>query len=88
MSELNVSAPTRPPHAQRSLHGKVALVTGAASVCGSRAGTRKPVAPSTTVLLMPPTSAPMTGRAQAIASTGVMPKGSYQGVVTNTSAAP
>ena len=30
---------------------------------------------------------PMTGVPQAIASTGVMPNGSYQGVVTNTSAA-
>ena len=34
-----------------------------------------------------PTLAPITGVPQAIASTGVMPKGSYQGVLTKTSAA-
>ena len=36
---------------------------------------------------MPPTFAPTTGVPQAIASTGVMPNGSYHGVVTKTSAA-
>jgi hypothetical protein len=36
---------------------------------------------------MPPTRAPTTGVPHAMASTGVMPNGSYHGVVTNTSAA-
>jgi NAD(P)-dependent dehydrogenase (short-subunit alcohol dehydrogenase family) len=35
MSELNASAPNRAPHTQRSMHGKVALVTGAASGLGA-----------------------------------------------------
>ncbi|CUI30293.1 Uncharacterised protein [Achromobacter xylosoxidans] len=59
-----------------------------ARLSGSRGGTRKPVLPCTTVLRMPPVSEPTTGRPQAMASTGVMPKGSYHGVVTNTSQAP
>ena len=36
---------------------------------------------------MPPTREPTTGTPQAIASNGVIPNGSYQGVETNTSAA-
>ena len=43
--------------------------------------------PSTTVVRTPPTALPITGAPQAIASTGVMPNGSYHGVVTKTSAA-
>ena len=54
---------------------------------GSCGGTRKPVTPSTTEYWMPPTALPITGVPQAIASSGVMPNGSYHGVVTNTSAA-
>ena len=43
--------------------------------------------PSSTLCLIPPTAAPITGRAQAMASSGVMPKGSYQGRVRKASAA-
>jgi hypothetical protein len=39
------------------------------------------------VYLIPPTFEPITGVPQAIASTGVIPKGSYQGVEMKISAA-
>ena len=39
------------------------------------------------VKAIPPTRDPMTGAPHAIASSGVSPNGSYQGVVTATSAA-
>src|SRR5690606_22442564 len=59
-----------------------------ATAAASEGGPRKPVSPSLTVYLIPPTLLPITGRPHAIASSGVMPNGSYQGVVTKTSAAP
>ncbi len=58
-----------------------------ASRSGWFGGMRYPVSPSFTVNLMPPTFAPITGVPHAIASMGVIPNGSYQGVVTKTSAA-
>ena len=58
-----------------------------AIAAGSSGGTRYPVSPSRTVNLIPPTFAPITGVPHAIASSGVIPNGSYHGVVTKTSAA-
>ena len=46
---------------------------------GSRGGTWTPVTPSTTVSIIPPTAEATTGTPHAIASSGTMPNGSYQG---------
>src|SRR4051812_29707371 len=62
-------------------------ITLSASAFGSFAGTRYPVFPSSTEYFIPPTFAPITGVPQAIASSGVIPKGSYHGVVMKISAA-
>ncbi|OUD90792.1 hypothetical protein CMMCAS03_09580 [Clavibacter michiganensis subsp. michiganensis] len=53
---------------------------------GSRGGTRIPVTPSTTLSVRPPTADATTGTPEAIASSGTMPNGSYQGAHTTTSA--
>lgn len=49
---------------------------------GSFAGTSKPDFPSSTEYFIPPTFEPMTGVPHAMDSRGVIPNGSYQGVVT------
>ena len=65
---------------------RAASAAAAASAAGSRAGISRPVVPCTTLSVRPPTALATTGTPQAIASSGVMPNGSYQGVHTTTSA--
>ena len=57
------------------------------AACGSFGGIKHPVTASFTVNFIPPTFAPITGVPHAMDSRGVMPNGSYQGVVMKTSAA-
>ena len=84
-----LSSAAQPLESERLAEGRVDVTSASrsASDSGSSGGTRYPVTPSHTVYLIPPTSAPITGVPHAIDSSGVRPNGSYQGVVTKTSAA-
>src|SRR3954451_6618636 len=53
---------------------------------GLRGGTCRPVSPCTTVSTSPPTELAITGTPHAIASSGTIPNGSYQGTHTTASA--
>ena len=75
------------PKTDMSLGWRYRWASRSATASGSRGGTRYPVSLSRTVNLIPPTFEPTTGVPQAIASTGVIPNGSYHGVDTKTSAA-
>src|SRR5919202_633718 len=57
-----------------------------ARASGRRGGTSSPVTWSTTVSWIPPTALATTGRPQAIASSGTIPNGSYQGTHATASA--
>ena len=87
VNELSTLArPARPMRVRRAGSRSISS-RRAQSASGSRGGTRNPVSPSTTVKAIPPTCEPITGVPHAMASSGVSPNGSYQGVVTATSAA-
>ncbi len=74
------------PKAARRPASESSAAAASAVAAASWGGTSNPVPPWTTLSVRPPTEAATTGIPQAIASSGVIPNGSYHGVHRTRSA--